>query len=163
MCFQNCEEEQIQKCVYFLYLWFVYLWERKIYWNTFEGGKVAVSRVIHLKIGSAWKIVPTTEWEEEQGGKIKMKVRGSCKHDDDYYCSQLQSKGFSYIWIYSGRVLSIHSDPCQALTTKWTKMKNYRKWKWEIQTGYQNHKFWSGLPNYSRKVQSFLPSAPYDH
>ena len=46
--------------------------------------------------------------------------------------SQLQSKGIFYFWIYSGRVLSIHSDPCQALTTKQTKMKNYRKWKWEI-------------------------------
>ena len=46
--------------------------------------------------------------------------------------SQLQSKGIFYFWIYSGRVLSIQLDPCQALTTKQTKMKNYRKWKWEI-------------------------------
>ena len=52
--------------------------------------------------------------------------------NDDDISSQLQSKGIFYFWIYSGRVLSIHSDPCQALTTKQTKMKNYRKWKWEI-------------------------------
>ena len=38
-----------------------------------------------------------------------------------------------YIWIYSRRVLSIRSDPYQALkilTQKHTK-KNYRKWKWD--------------------------------
>ena len=52
------------------------------------------------------------------------------------------NKRLLYIWFYSRRVLSIHTDPYQALKTfteKQTK-NNYRKWKWKLQIGAQQSK-----------------------
>ena len=49
-----------------------------------------------------------------------------------------------YIWIYSRRVVSIRSDPYQALKIFYTKQtnKNYRKWKWKIpKLEFNNQKF----------------------
>ena len=52
--------------------------------------------------------------------------------------SQLQSKGIFYFWIYSGRVLSIRSDPYQALRkyTKQTKRKTTESESENIQNWY---------------------------
>ena len=83
-----------------------------------------------------------------------------------YYLFQTASKGFFYIWIYSERALSIHSDPYQALKIYYTKTKNKncRKWKWEkLQAGVQHHKFWfyqSQLWAQSPELLAKSPSRP---
>ena len=81
-----------------------------------------------------------------------------------YFLNCKVKGSYNLMFIQTWRVLSIQSDPYQALRIKTTKTETLQKGKVKnCKLVSKSQILNSQIPDYNHKVQSFLLSAPYDH